>query len=171
LPAFSYFAALLIMQLHISYNKDKVLQALRYHFISRSEIKILLILVNIFAILAAGLFAFKIVRATPFLLSSFLWFMLMLTFWFWMPRMVYRRSATFHENINLRFREEDILLETGRGHANWAYDKFQYYIESPHFFHLYISDKSFFLIPKEACEDDDEVHEVRKWLQEKIGRK
>jgi hypothetical protein len=159
------------MQLTIQYDKPKVLQALRYHFISRSEIKILLILVNIFAILSAGLFAFKVVRAMPFLVSSFLWFLLMLTFWFWMPRMVYRKSATFHEKIQLRFRENDILLETARGHTNWTYEKFQYYIESPYFFHLYISDKSFFLIPKEACESDDEVHEVRKFLQNRIGRK
>jgi Zn-dependent protease with chaperone function len=102
------------MQLHIVYDKQKVLQALRFHFISRNEIKILLILVNVFAILSAGLFAFKIVRATPFLISSFLWFMLMLTFWFWMPRMVYRRSATFREIIDLRFRDHDILLETAK---------------------------------------------------------
>lgn len=159
------------MQLHIQYDKAKVLQALRFHFISRSEVKILLILVNLFAILAAGLFAFKVVRATPFLVSSLLWFLLMLTFWFWMPRMVFKKSSTFLEKIDLRFRESDIVLATERGHTNWVYDKFQYYIESPHFFHLYINDKSFFLIPKDACINDDEVHEVRKWLQEKIGRK
>ncbi|HSK12334.1 MAG TPA: YcxB family protein, partial [Phnomibacter sp.] len=93
------------------------------------------------------------------------------TFWFWMPRMVYRKSATFREDIDLRFRDNDILLETSRGHTNWDYRKFQYYIESPHFFHLYISDKSFFLIPKEDCGTDDEVHEVRLLLQQKIGRK
>jgi Zn-dependent protease with chaperone function len=159
------------MQLHIQYDRLKVIQALRFHFISRPEIKIMLILVNLFAILAAALFAFRMVRATPFLISSFLWFMLMLIFWFWMPRMVYRRSSTFQEDINLRFRDQDILLETSRGHANWDYRKFQYYIESPHFFHLYISDKSFFLIPKDACVSDDEVHEVRMFLKQKIGQK
>ena len=159
------------MQLHIQYDRLKVIQALRFHFISRPEIKVLLILVNLFAILAAGLFAFKMVRATPFLISSFLWFTLMLTFWFWMPRMVYRRSSTFQEEIDLRFRDQDILLETHRGHTNWDYRKFQYYIESPHFFHLYINDKSFFLIPKDACSSDDKVHELRLFLQQKIGRK
>ena len=159
------------MQLHIRYDRQKVLQALRFHFISRSEVKIMLILVNVFAILAAGLFAFKMVRATPFLISSFLWFLLMLTFWFWLPRMVYSRSTTFQEEIRLRFRDHDILLETERGHINWDYRKFQYFVESPHFFHLYINDKSFFLIPKDACEPPVEVHDVRVWLTEKIGRK
>jgi hypothetical protein len=159
------------MKLHIRYDKPKVLQALRFHFISRSEVKILLIIVNVFAILAAGLFAFNMVRAMPFLISSFLWFMLMLTFWFWMPRLVYRKSETFQESIDLRFRDYDILLETSKGHVNWEYKKFQYFIESPHFFHLYINDKSFFLIPKDSCEPPADSHEVRLLLIEKIGRK
>ena len=30
------------------YNKGKVIQALRYHFITRKEIKIMIILVNVF---------------------------------------------------------------------------------------------------------------------------
>jgi hypothetical protein len=159
------------MQLHIRYDKQKVIQALRFHFISRSEVKVMLIVVNVFAIISAGLFAFKLVRPMPFLISSFLWFTLMLTFWFWLPRLVYRRSSTFRENIDLRFREFDILLETNRGHMNWEYKKFQYFIESPHFFHLYINDKSFFLIPKDACVPPDDTHEVRMLLTEKIGRK
>ena len=159
------------MQIHIQYNKEKVIQALRYHFISRPEVKVMLILVNVFAILSAGLFAFKVVRAMPFLISSLLWFFLMLTFWFWLPRLVYRRSETFRERIDMRFRDNDILLETSRGHTNWTYSKFQYYIESPHFFHLYINEKSFFLIPKDSCGPEAETFEVRKYLDEKIGRK
>lgn len=165
------FANFFLMQLHIRYDKQKVIQALRYHFISRSEVKIMLIVVNVFALISAGLFAFNLVRPMPFLISSFLWFVLMLSFWFWMPRMVYRRSSTFQENIDLRFREDDILLETSRGHMNWGYKKFIYFIESPFFFHLYINDKSFFLIPKDACVPPNDTHEVRVLLTEKIGRK
>lgn len=159
------------MTVRISYDKNKVLQALRYHFISRNEIKILLILVNVFAILSAALYAFKIIRPQPFLMGSVLWFLLMLTFWFWLPRMVYRRSATFKEEIDLTFRDQDILLETSRGYTHWNYNKFQYYIESPYFFHLYINDKSFFLIPKDACTGDADTIEVRRMLNDKIGRK
>lgn len=159
------------MQLHIHYDKQKVIQALRYHFISRTEIKILLIVVNVFAILAAGLFAFQMVRATPFLVSSLLWFVLMLTFWFWMPKAVYNRSETFHEDIDLRFREDDILLETSRGHVNWGYKRFLYFMESPYFFHLYLTEKSFFLIPKDACEPPNDTFEVRNFLKQKMAKK
>lgn len=159
------------MQIKIEYNRQKVLQALRYHFISRGEVKVLLVLVNVFAVFAAALYAFKMVRPGPFLVSSLLWFVLMLTFWFWLPRMIYNRSATFKERIDFTFRGQDILLETTRGFTTWSYDKFQYYIESPFFFHLYMTDKMFFLIPKEACEGEADTVKVRKLLDEKIGRK
>ena len=41
------------MIIHFEYEKKQVMNALRYHFISRPEIKILLIVVNLFTILSA----------------------------------------------------------------------------------------------------------------------
>jgi len=159
------------MTLKIQYEKAKTLQALRYHFISKMDVKVLLILVNVFAIFAAALFALKMIGATPFLISSMLWFVLMLVFWFLLPRMVYGRSATFKENITLSFRDDELLLETSRGYTNWPYKKFRYYLETPHFFHLYINDKSFFLIPKAACEGAADTVAVRALLNDKVGRR
>ncbi|HSC53546.1 MAG TPA: YcxB family protein [Phnomibacter sp.] len=159
------------MRISIVYEKAKVLQALRYHFISRREVKLLLIVVNVFALISACLFAFKMIRPFPFLISSLLWFVLMLTFWFWLPRIIYGRSSTFKDEIDLTFRGDDILLETSRGYTTWAYNKFAYYMESPYFFHLYINDKSFFLVPKDACTGDADTIQVRQLLQEKIGKK
>jgi len=159
------------MKIHISYDKPKVIQALRYHFVSRKEIRILLIAVNIFAVLSAILFYSKKISPLAFMVASFLWFMLMLTFWFWLPRTIYKRSATFREEIDMDFQDRGILLQTSRGVADWAYNKFQYFIESPNFFHLYINDKSFFLVPKDACVEETDTVEVRKLLIEKIGRK
>ena len=75
-----------------TYNKQKVIQALRYHFISRREIKVMIILVNVFAILSAGLFYFKKISPFAFLISSVLWFSLMIIFWFLLPYMVYKRA-------------------------------------------------------------------------------
>lgn len=159
------------MTVHVSYEKNKVLQALRYHFINRPEIKILLILVNVFAILSAVLVGFKLIRPFPFLISSFMWFVLMMTFWFLLPRLVYSRNSTFKEKVAVSFRESDILLETEKGYANWAYKKFRYFIETPQFFHLYIDDKSFFLLPKYNCTGDAGVDAVREVLNNKIGKK
>jgi len=47
------------MQLSFSYQKPKVIQALRYHFVQSPEIRAMLILVNVFAIVAAILFYTK----------------------------------------------------------------------------------------------------------------
>ena len=65
------------MQTHFSYDKKKVLQALRYHFILQAEIRILLIMVIIFDIISAVLYMIGKVRAEPFLLGSFIWLIFM----------------------------------------------------------------------------------------------
>ncbi len=44
------------MVIHFEYEKKQVMSALRHHFISRPEIKILLVIVNLFTILSAVLF-------------------------------------------------------------------------------------------------------------------
>jgi hypothetical protein len=76
---------------YFTYDKGKTLQALRFHFITRKEIKIMLILVNVFSLLSAGLFFFKKVTPQAFLISTVLWLSLMLLFWFIMPRTVYKK--------------------------------------------------------------------------------
>lgn len=159
------------MTVHVSYEKGKVLQALRYHFISRMEIKVLLILVNVFAILAAVLLALRFIGPVPFLVSSFMWFVLMITFWYLLPLIIYRRNSTFRESVDVTFRDTDILLETEQGRATWLYKNFQYFLETPHFFHLYINDKSFFLLPKANCTGDADTRLVRERLNNKIGKK
>ena len=157
--------------IHVAYNKPKVIQALRYHFISRPEVRILLILVNVFAVGSAALFYFKKIQPFAFLIGSLLWFVLMLTFWFFLPRIVYRKSSTFKEEIDMTFYPQSIDLSTSRGHASWNYSKFQYFIETPYFFHLYINDRAFFLTPKDCCIGDTDVSEMRTLLKEKIGTK
>ena len=57
------------MTISFSYDKKQVIQALRYHFLTRPEIRILLILVNVFAIGSAVLLYFKIIQ--PISLNAF----------------------------------------------------------------------------------------------------
>jgi urea transporter len=78
------------MTIHFSYNKGQVLQALRYHFISRPEIRVMIIVVNAFALLSAALFYFKKITPLAHLVSSTLWFVLMITIWFLLPLTVYK---------------------------------------------------------------------------------
>ena len=157
------------MQHSFSYEKKKVIQALRYHFIQRNEIRILIVLVNVFAIVSAVLFYSKKIRPEPFLLGSFIWLMLMATFWYFLPNSIYKKAATFQDSCIIDFNEEDVRLENERGYVNWSWQKFSRFFESPHFFHLYFDSKSFFLVPKENISDELK-HELRGLLNRKIEK-
>lgn len=153
--------------LFFTYDKKKVIQALRYHFISRKEIKIMMILLNLFAILSAMLFFFKKVSPLAFLISSVLWFTLMILFWFLMPYAVYRKADTFRDRFKAIFADDVFRIENERGGRSWDWTAFSSWLESPHFYHLYFNSRSFFIVPKDAFEGDD-VHEVRRILRAKI---
>ncbi len=155
------------MHLSFTYNKPKVIQALRYHFIQSPEIRMLIILVNVFAILAAGLFYFKKIRPEPFLLGSVIWMSLMATFWYFLPNSIYNKSATFKDSFIIYFNADAVVLENERGEVRWEWSKFSKFFESPHFFHIYFDSKSFFIVPKENM-DEAFRHELRGLLNIKV---
>jgi hypothetical protein len=154
---------------YFTYNKGKVIQALRYHFISRKEIKVMMILINIYAILSAALFFFKVILPLAFLLSSALWFVLMLLFWFILPNIIYRKVPLFKDRLKATLTNTYFEIENSKGSREWEWKEFSTWMESPHFFHLYFNSRSFFIIPKDAFEGDD-VHEARKIFAGKIGK-
>ena len=153
-----------------TYNKQKVIQALRYHFLSRPEIKILIILVNIFAIASAVLFAFKKIQGLSFLIFSFLWFTLMLIIWRLLPAGIYNRAYTFQDHFSMQFEEQGVELSNERGSKAWPWTAFSTFVESPYFFHLYFDPRSFFLVPKDAFIDISQLQAVRQLLKEKIKK-
>jgi len=152
-----------------TYDKAKVIQALRYHFISRTEIKVLMIFVNVFAILSAALFFFKKISPLAFLISSALWFVLMILFWYLLPQVIYRKASTFKDRFRAILSADDFTIENSRGSRGWDWTTFSTWMETPHFFHLYFNSRSFFIIPKDAFEGD-EVHEARKIITAKIKK-
>ena len=152
---------------YFSYSKPKVLQALRYHFISRKEIKMMIIIVNVFAILSGGLYFLKKISPLAFLISSMLWFVLMITLWYILPYIIYRKSATFKDRFIVSFEGKHMFIENERGSKSWPWTAFSSMLESPHFFHLYFDSRSFFIIPKDAFEKEN-LPGVRKFLKEKI---
>ncbi|MFZ9660549.1 MAG: YcxB family protein [Chitinophagaceae bacterium] len=159
------------MRIEVTYKRPQVLQALRYHFISRREIKFMMILVNIFALLSAGLFYFKLITPLPFLMSSFLWLAMMVAFWFWLPWMIYRRSKTFKDSFMLEIDENHLTIESERSRKIWAWREFETVMETPGFFHLYFDPRSFFLIPKDGFESIIEIQQARAIMQGNIKKK
>lgn len=155
--------------LFFTYDKNKVIQALRYHFITRREIKVMMILVNVFALLSAALFFFKVISPFSFLISSLLWFVLMVVFWFALPYMIYRKADTFKDSFRAILGNEFMRIENDRGGRSWNWPEFSNWMESPHFFHLYFNSRSFFIIPKDAFEGDEE-QEARKIFKARIRK-
>jgi|SRR5450432_1793786 len=156
------------MIIHFDYKKKQVLSALRYHFISRPEIKALLIALNLFTILSAILFFMHKIHPLSFLMFSLLWFILLITIWKLLPMNVYRRSRTFLDLFSMDFNESEVVLQTERGSHAWAWNDFSSFLETPYFFHLYFNSRSFFLVPKDAFPDLESLQETRALLKRKL---
>jgi hypothetical protein len=156
------------MKVEFSYDKGQVLQALRYHFLSKKEIRLMIILVNVFALASAALFYFKKILPLAFLVGSFLWFFLMISFWFLLPGMVYRRATTFKDHFTMNFENDSFSVGNERGSRSWPWKAVKSFLETPNFFHLYFDSRSFFLVPKNSFTSADEVHEMRRLLKDKV---
>ena len=159
------------LTVEFDYNKRQVIQGLRYHFLSRPEIRIMIIVVNVFALLSAILFYLKAITPLAFLVGSTLWFVLMITFWFLLPGAVYRKAATFKDHFIMNFEEENFSVGNERGSRSWSWASVSKFVETPNFFHLYFDSRSFFLVPKGAFNDTDDVYQLRQLLKAKVKSK
>jgi hypothetical protein len=166
----NFFEKIDFMTIHFAYDKKQVLQALRYHFISRPEIRIMIIVINVFALLSAALFYFKKIPPLALLVGSTLWFVLMITVWFLLPLTVYKRAATFQDHFTMNFENDSFTVGNERGTRSWPWDKLQKFMETPNFFHLYFDSRSFFLVPKTGFGNSDEIYDMRQLLKEKVGQ-
>ena len=135
------------MSIEVSYQKAQVLEALRYHFIKQPEIKTLMIVVNVYAILTGILLFLKKIRPELFLLGSVLWIVLLLLFWYLMPNIFYKKTALFSYSWDFSFDNQKASLHSKQGEAGWNWEEVTHYFESPHFFHIYFGPKTFFIIP------------------------
>lgn len=156
------------MKVHFGYEKKQVLDALRNHFFSRLEIRVMVILVNVFAILSAVLFYFKKIQPISFLAFSLMWFILWITIRILLPLSIYKRSKTFKDEFSIDLAEEGVHLETERGIQHWEWKRFSNFKETLYFFHLYFDSRSFFLVPKDAFKDLQDLQSARELIKNKI---
>ena len=155
------------MHFSFSYNKKKVLQALRYHFIAQKEIRFLFIIIILFDLVSAIFYFSGKIRPEPFLIGAMIWFFFIFSFWILMPYAVYKRSVTFREAFTIYFQPAYVALENNKGRVEWEWKRFSNYFESPHFFHLYFSAKSFFLVPKDGIAKEEQS-EIRGLLNNHV---
>ena len=130
----------------------------------------MVIVINVFAILSAILFALKKIQALPFLIFSVLWFFLWISVRRLLPLSIYKKSATFRDTFTLTLEEKGLLLETKKGHQLWRWEDFSGFKETIYFFHVYFNARAFFMIPKDSFKDITEIQAARKLLKERIGK-
>lgn len=145
-----------------------MLDGLRSHFFGRPEIRILVILINVFAIVSAILFGFKRIQALPFLIFSVLWFLLWISIRRLLPLSIYKKSATFQDTFILTVEDRGLLLETQKGTQLWRWEDFSGFKETLYFFHVYFDARSFFMIPKDSFKDITEIQAARQLLKDRI---
>jgi hypothetical protein len=158
------------VRIRFSYDKKQVLQALRFHFLSRPEIRIMVIVVNVFALLSAVLFYFHRILPFALLVGSFLWFAMMISVWFILPAVIFNRNATFRDHFIMDFHSEGFSIGNERGSTNWRWPSLSKTMETPQFFYLYFTPQSFFLVPKDAFESFEQRSALREMLSEKVRR-
>jgi hypothetical protein len=155
------------MQFAFGYEKNKVIQALRLHFIKQKEIRLLIILVNLFTITAAIFFAIGKIQPQPFFIGTIIWLLVLLGIWYVLPYSIYSKNEIFKEQFIAYINTHNLLLESDKGKVSWDWNRFTHFFESPLFFHLYLNKKSFFLLPKEGLHTD-EVIELKQLLLNQI---
>lgn len=156
------------MVAEFDYNKPQVIQALRYHFISRKELRLMIILVNVFALLSLGLYLYKVITPLAFLVNALLWVGLMVSIWFLLPIIIYNKTETFKHRFTMYFNENDFTLEHANGKRSWTYNSLHSHKETPNFFHLYFDPRSFILVPKSGFKTNEDILAVRRLLISKV---
>ncbi len=130
--------------------------------------RLMIILVNAFAILSLVFYLLNKISPIAFLTYSGLWILLMVSIWFILPFTVYSRASTFKHRFTMYFNENDFTLEHERGKRSWPYSELSTYKETPHFFHLYYDPRSFLLVPKDAFPDLESLQQLREILKTRI---
>lgn len=160
-----------MLEFRVEYRKSEVLQALRYHFIRKPEIRVMIVLVNVFALLSIGLFAAGLASPLPFLMGTVLWLVLMPAVWWWMPAAVYRRNRTFRDRFTVRLEVSHLFLSREGGVRTWAWREFSNYYETPGFFHLCFGNQGFLLLPKAGIPGPEGISQARRIIGAEVPKR
>jgi len=94
------------MHVEFSYNKEDVLNALRYHFSRRGEIKVFRNTLCILVLAALAGFFFQVVTLNALIGIIAMTALIGWAFWYVLPLSTYNKAATFKDEIRLRYTED-----------------------------------------------------------------
>lgn len=141
------------MQVDVLYEKNKVLQALRYHFITRPDIKTLAIVIVLFSLIAGVFLFLKKIQPQIFLLASVIWLAYFVIVFYILPLLIYNKGkSVFLSRYTAYFAQDYLSIENEKGRTEWQWNRFSNFFETDNFYHLYFNKRAFFLIPKDNIE-------------------
>lgn len=157
-------------EVQFTYDKAEVIGALRVHFLSRKETKILKGLCALLFIFALWGYGTSIV-SYGLLVGVFLAIVLLtIVFWFVLPGAIYRKAKTFHEpTIKFQYNGDGVAIGTHAGAKHLSWQSFHRVLETNDFFYLYRNSNSFFLIPTKAFSDEGERNSFSRLLRGHIN--
>lgn len=159
------------MHVEFSYNKEDVLNALRYHFSRRGEIKVFRNTLCILLLAALAGFFFRVVTPNALIGIIAMVALIVWAFWYVLPLSTYNKAATFKDEIRLKYSEEGLLISTRASdhQRQLSWNNFTQLVETRKFFFLYRDKKSFLLIPTSAFENEDERNTFSRLVKGKIN--
>ena len=156
------------MDIFFQYEKSDVLQALRFHFMQRREIRIfrgILMALGLFGLLV---FSLHLIGSSLLLALLLMLALLAVVFWFVLPLAIYAKSKTFQDTIRLALNSEGLLIRTQYSERHLSWMGILMVIETKDFILLYRDKKSFFLVPARAFKDSKQRVEFSSLLQSHI---
>jgi hypothetical protein len=159
------------MHLEFSYNKEEVLNALRYHFMQRGEVKVFRNTLFILLAFTLAGYAFKVVTIGALIGIAAMITLIIIAFWFLLPVSIYNKAATFKDDIHLKYSEEGITISTRNSDHQrlLSWGTFTKFVEAKNFFFLYRGKKNFFLVPTSAFKTADAQKEFSQLANKKIN--
>ena len=158
------------MHLEFSYNKEDVLNALRYHFMQQGETKVFRNTLFILLAFAIAGYTFRVVTVGALMGIAAMILLIALVFWYLLPVSIYNKAATFKDDIHLRYSDEGIIISTrtSEHQRELSWSNFTKVIEAKNFFFLYRGKKNFFLVPTSAFETEAAQKEFGRLAKNKI---
>ena len=158
------------MTLHFHYDKQAVIDALRFHFMNRPEMKFFKVVLILMILSAFAGYFFGMLVLSALIWIFLLFVVLVLFFWYILPYSVYRKARTFREkDIRLDWDTRSLTIVTDSGQRTLPWDRFSNVLETSKFFYLYQSNKSFFLIPAAAFADREDRVAFSELLQNRFS--
>ncbi|GAA4304319.1 YcxB family protein [Compostibacter hankyongensis] len=156
------------MQINFRYQKAEVINALRFHFLNRAEIRLFRIALFVLLGIAVLGYFLHMVSLPVVVAIALMLAVLLLAFWYLLPLSIYRKAATFKEFIRLQYNEDGVTIGTHVGERSLSWRSFNSVVETATFHYLYRDKKSFFLVPAQAFRDEAERGDFSRLLRSKF---